>query len=91
MIQNIKCIKKEYKKTGSRWQLVRDSEKFISEEFYNNIIGAKKFFTNLGGYEKHIKNSTKYGYKVGRVISINPARDYKSDYFFDFETSENIF
>lgn len=91
MIQNIICIKKEYKKQGAKWQLVRESNKKIDENFYNNIIGAKKFFQNLGGYERHIENFTKWGRKVEHVISINPSRDYKSDYLFDFEKSQNIF
>ena len=89
MIQNIKLTKNEYKKEGTTWRLVRDSHKIINEEFYNNILDAKPFMRNLGGYERHIKNYTKYGRMVGRVISINPSRDYKSDYIFDFEDSTN--
>lgn len=89
MIQNIKLTKNEYKKEGTTWRLVRDSHKIINEEFYNNILDAKPFMRNLGGYERHIENFTKWGRRVERVISINPSRDYKSDYIFDFEDSTN--
>lgn len=89
MKQNIKLTKNEYKKEGTTWRLVRDSHKIINEEFYNNILDAKPFMRNLGGYERHIKTYTKYGRMVGRVISINPSRDYKSVYMFDFEDSTN--
>ena len=89
MIQNTKLTKNEYKKEGTTWRLVRDSHKIINEEFYNNILDAKPFMRNLGGYERHIENFTKWGRRVERVISINPSRDYKSDYIFDFEDSIN--
>lgn len=89
MIQNIKLTKNEFQKEGTTWRLVRDSHKIINEEFYNNILAAKTFMRNLGGYERHIKTYTKYGRMVGRVISINPSRDYKSVYLFDFEDSTN--
>lgn len=87
MIENINLIKREYKKDGKKWVFVRDSNKIINWEYYKNIIDAKSFFVNLGGYERHEKSFTRFGRIVVKVISINPTRDYKSEYVFNFNNA----
>jgi hypothetical protein len=87
MLENIKMIKTSYvKKEGTKtvWQEVKEENKLISEEQYNNIIEAKRFFQNLGGYEKHNKSYTCKGYKITEIISISPNKQKKSIYRFEF-------
>lgn len=87
-LQKINVKITNYKKQGSKW-IVDDTVNYtMNEERVNNIIGAKTFFTNLGGYERHDKAYTAYGYRVVRVTSINPNKDYKSVYEFDFDNAE---
>ena len=74
--------KTEFKKVGSKWAEVNKEEKEITEEYYNNIVNAKDFMRNLGGYERHEKNYTCIGYIVTRINSISPDRKDKSLYEF---------
>ena len=74
--------KTEFKKVGSKWAEVNKEEKEITEEYYNNIVGAKNFMKNLGGYERHEKNYTYIGYIVTRINSISPDKKDKSVYEF---------
>ena len=67
-------VKTEFKKVGSKWVEVNKEEKEITEECYNNIVNAKNFMKNLGGYEKHEKNYTYIGYIVTRINSISQDR-----------------
>ena len=77
-----KMVKISYSKKGSKWIEIEREEQIINKEFANNVINAKKFFTNLGGYERHEKSYTTYGYVITRVNSISPDRQQKSVYEF---------
>ena len=79
---NFIMVKTSYIKKGSKWLEVDKEEKTINKEFANNVVNAKKFFTNLGGYERHEKSYTKYGYVITTVNSISPDRQQKSVYEF---------
>lgn len=87
MLENIKMTKISYiKKEGTKtvWQEIKEEDNFINEKQYNNIIEAKRFFQNLGGYEKHNKSYTCRGYRVTEIISISPDKNQKSIYQFEF-------
>lgn len=87
MLENIKMTKTSYIKkenTKTVWQVVNEEKDFINEKQYNNIIEAKRFFQNLGGYEKHNKGYTCQGYRVTEIISISPDKKQKSIYRFEF-------
>ena len=75
-------VKTSYIKKGSRWLEVEREEQTINKESANNVVNAKKFFTNLGGYERHEKSYTMYGYVITTVNSISPDRKQKSVYEF---------
>ena len=77
-----KMIKISYNKKGSKWIEVEREEETITKRHANNIVNAKKFFTNLGGYERHEKSYTTYGYVITTVNSISPDRKQKSVYNF---------
>lgn len=81
----IKMTIKNYKKVGSTWRLVNTEEELINEEFYYNIINSKKFFTNLGGYERHTKSYTCNGYIVTHINSLSPDRTQKTVRDFSFK------
>lgn len=89
MIQNIKLIDREYEKHGRHgWKLVTEKTKAINGEYYDNIITARRFFVNLGGYERHTKTFTRFGHIVTHVISISPDRQSKREFLFDFANAE---
>ena len=75
-----------YKKSGSRWVETDFEARMIDCIFYTNIVdpNAIRFFRNLGGYERVIKNYTKFGFIPVEVISINPSRTEKTVYRFKF-------
>ena len=75
-------VETKFKKVGSKWVEVNKEEKEITEECYNNIVKAKNFMKNLGGYERHEKSYTHIGYIVTRINSISPVRKNKSLYEF---------
>ena len=75
-------VETKFKKVGSKWVEIDKEEIEITEEHYNNIVGAKNFMKNLGGYERHEKNYTYIGYIVTRINSISPDRKDKSLYEF---------
>ena len=77
-----KMIKISYNKKGSKWVETEREEETITKRHANNIVNAKKFFTNLGGYERHEKSYTTYGYVITTVNSISPDRQQKSVYEF---------
>ena len=77
-----KMVKTSYVKKGSKWIEIEKEEQTINKQFANNVVNAKKFFTNLGGYERHEKSYTMYGYVITRVNSISPDRQQKSVYEF---------
>lgn len=81
----IKMTIKNYEKIGSKWRLTNTEQRLINEEFYNNIINSKKFFTNLGGYERHTKSYTCRGYIVTHINSISPDRQLKTVRYFKFK------
>ena len=74
--------KTKFEMVGSKWVEVNKEEKEITEECYNNIVNAKNFMKNLGGYERHEKNYTYIGYIVTRINSISPDKKDKSLYEF---------
>ena len=87
MLENIKMTKTSYIKkenTKTVWQTIKEEKDLINENKYNNIIEAKRFFQNLGGYEKHNKSYTCNGYIVTEIISISPDKKQKSIYQFEF-------
>ena len=75
-------FKISYNKKGSKWIEIEREEETITKKFANNVVNAKKFFVNLGGYERHEKSYTTYGYVITRVNSISPDRQQKSVYEF---------
>ena len=75
-------VKTEFKKVGNKCVEVNKEEKEITQEYYNNIVNAKNFMKNLGGYERHEKNYTYIGYIVTRINSISPDKKDKSLYEF---------
>ena len=75
-------VETKFKKVGSKWVETSKEEKEITEEYYNNIVNAKNFMKNLGGYERHEKNYTYIGYIVTRINSISPDKKDKSLYEF---------
>ena len=79
---NFIMIKTSYVKKGSKWIEIEREEETITKKNANNIVNAKKFFVNLGGYERHEKSYTMYGYVITRVNSISPDRQQKSVYEF---------
>ena len=81
----IKMITENYEKVGSKWRLTNTEQKLINEEFYYNIINSRKFFTNLGGYERHTKTYTCRGYIVTHINSISPDRQLKTVRYFKFK------
>ena len=81
----IKMTIENYVKIGSKWRLTNTEQKLINEEFYYNIINSKKFFTNLGGYERHTKTYTCKGYIVTHINSISPDRMQKTVRYFKFK------
>ena len=74
--------KTEFKKVGSKWVETNKEEREITQEHYNNVVNAKNFMKNLGGYERHEKNYTEIGYVVTRISSISPDKKDKSLYEF---------
>ena len=74
--------KTEFKKVGSKWVETNKEEREITQEYYNNVVNAKNFMRNLGGYERHEKNYTEIGYVVTRISSISPDKKDKSLYEF---------
>ena len=89
----ITMIKENYHKEGRRWILDNTEKSNINEEFYNNIINSKKFFTNLGGYERHIKSYTCNGYIVTHINSLSPDRTQKTvrDFSFRNYTQKEVY
>ena len=79
-------VETKFKKVGSKWVKTSKEEIEITEEHYNNIVGAKNFMKNLGGYERHEKSYTHIGYIVTRINSISPDRKDKSlyEYWYGF-------
>ena len=75
-------IKTEFKKVGNKWVEASKEEKEITQEYYNNVVNAKNFMKNLGGYERHEKSYTSIGYIVTRINSISPDKKDKSVYEF---------
>lgn len=88
MLTKIKTTITRYEKQGKKWVETEKEQHFNNEQYVRNVIDARKFFTNLGGYERHDKGYTKYGYRVIRVTSISPDRELKSVYEFDFDNAE---
>ena len=88
MIKAIPIVVSYYEKQGSKWVLTEKQNKVVNEEYVNNIITARKFFTGLGGYERQEKNYTKYGFRVIRVVGISPMKDKKVIYEFDFDNAD---
>ena len=76
-----------FEKVGSKWVIdIKESEqRTITEECYINMINSKGFFRNLGGYERHDKTYTCYGYKVNKITAISPNKENKSVYSYKFE------
>ena len=75
-------VETKFKKVGSKWVETDNEEKEITDEYYNNIVNAKNFMKNLGGYERHEKSYTYIGYIVTRINSISPDKKDKSLYEF---------
>ena len=84
----IKMIENIYNKEGRKWVEVDSNISHITQEEYNNIVNNKKFFTNLGGYERHYKNYTCKGCVVTRIISIDPSKESKIERLFKFSYEE---
>lgn len=92
MIENIKLKQTVETKHGNRWVIDKIiAEQQVDEQFYRNVIDAKRFFRNLGGYERHEKNYTKFGFRVVRVISISPDRQTRHRWEFDFDNANDNF
>ena len=75
-------VKTSYIKKGSKWIEIEREEETIDKHHANNVVNAKEFFKALGGYERHEKSYTMYGYVITTVNSISPDRRQKSVYEF---------
>jgi len=64
-------------KKGKSFYEVENLNSEITPEQYKNILGAKKFFQNLGGSERETKNYTSIGYVTVRLSSVNPDKTTK--------------
>ena len=73
-----------FEKKGSRWIEIEKEIKEVDKKFYNNVIEAKGFFRNIGGYERHEKSYTCEGYIVTKVTSISPNKQHKTVRHFNF-------
>lgn len=80
----IKMVESKFAKINNRWVATCDFKREIDMRTYNNIIGAKTFMINLGGYERHEKSYTCNGYIVTHINSLSPDRQNKTVYEFDF-------
>lgn len=80
----IQMVKKEFKKVGKVWVMVKWNEEEVTEEFYNNCVESVKFFKSLGGREKVIRNYTCFGNIPVTIISISPLGDQKTSRHFEF-------
>lgn len=70
-----KCITKvetRYTRHGNKWVEVETTTEIITPEYYLNTVDAVPFFRNLGGYERLVKNYTKYGYIPIEIHSTRP-------------------
>lgn len=67
------------KKGNEKWIIKEEETTELTKEMYLNTVNpkTKKFFQNLGGYERHIKSYTVLGYVVTHVNSISPDRNIK--------------
>lgn len=91
MLTNIDLKQTIETKRGNRWVVDKVIEQKVDEQFYKNVVNAKKFFRNLGGYERHEKNYTAWGFRVVRVISISPDKTTRHRWEFDFDNANNNF
>lgn len=82
--KEIRLVKIEYVKSGSRWQEVKRTESMIDFIHYVNILDAIPFFKRLGGHERTVKGYTRKGYLPIEQHSISPDREQKSVYEFHF-------
>jgi hypothetical protein len=82
-MNDIRLVRNEFIKVGSKWKLIETDERFVDYDFYLNVID-RNFFKMLGGYERGIRNYTPRGYRVTKQISINPDRDHKVEFNFIF-------
>lgn len=70
-----KCItitETRYTRHGNKWVEVETKKEVVTPEYYLNTVDAVPFFRNLGGYERLVKNYTKYGFLPVEVHSTRP-------------------
>lgn len=83
--KTIKVITKEYKLNGSVYILADTTERKISQEQYENMLGARGLMENLGGKERYYKGYNLKGeLVVNKIISTSPDKDLKTYRYFVF-------
>ena len=80
----VKEVKEEYIKKGSKWVLENTEEKIITSDNYNNVFNSVQWFKNLGGSEKVYKNDTCAGYIPTKLVSISPDKQIKIIRVYEF-------
>ena len=81
----IKVVITKYERLGRGWNLIDQVSDTVDRQYYINTVGAKQFFNNLGGIERHTKSYTPYGYIVTDINSISPDGCNKTTRKFIFE------
>lgn len=80
----VREVKEEYSKKGTKWVLKNTEEKTINSNNYNNVFNSITFFKNLGGSERVYKNYTYVGYIPTKLISISPNKQTKTIRVYEF-------
>lgn len=74
-----------YERLGRGWHIIDEVREKVDRQYYINTVGAKQFFNNLGGIERHTKSYTSYGYIVTNINSISPDKNNKTTRQFIFD------
>lgn len=74
------------KKQGTKtvWVETEREQREITEKQYKNIIDAAPFFRRLGGSEYLERGYTECGYRVVRMLSTSPDKEYRTERLFNF-------
>ena len=67
----LKETKTIYYKKGSKWVEEKKIIKEVDKDYYNNII-TDNFFHNLSRYIRYMRDYTKAGLLVVKIIAISP-------------------
>lgn len=76
--KEIREVKKQYRKSGSRWVLESETAEMIDGTFYANCVDAVPFFRWIGGHERVTMAYTRQGYIPVEISSISPDKTQKT-------------